>query len=134
MVDAVHNALSGLMASAKRAGVAANNIANTQTTGPVQPASGEPGPYVPQDVVSVSDPHGGVRADVVNRDPGTEVIYNPNDPHADENGQVAAPNVDLTEEIVQFKMAEMAYKASAKILKAASDMQDEAIRILDDRV
>ena len=47
---------------------------------------------------------------------------------------MAAPNIDLTEEIVQFKMAEIAYKASAKILKAASDMQDEAIRILDDRV
>ena len=79
MVDAVHNALSGLMASAKRAGVAANNIANAQTTGPVQPARGESSPYTPQDVVAVSDLNGGVRADVVNRNPGTEVIYNPND-------------------------------------------------------
>lgn len=134
MVDAVNISLSGMQAEQRRAQAAANNIAAAGATGVPDASGDQPRAYTPQDVVTVTGGTGGVQALVRDRDPATEIAYHPDDPHANEAGYVALPNVSLDQELAAFKQAELAYKANAKALKVAADMQDEALRILDERV
>jgi flagellar basal-body rod protein FlgC len=134
MVDAISIALSGLRSSATRVGVAANNIAGASATGAVDPsAPGARPAYTPQDVVATSNGLGGVDTRVVARDPATIKAYSPGDPNADENGMVAAPNVDLASEIVDTVVARNAYGASAALIRTARDMDDALLSILDER-
>lgn len=133
MVDAISTAVSALNMNAKKIGVAANNIANMGNVGVVEGESG-PGPYTPQDVVSIADPLGGVQAHVVDRDPASVTAYDPNSPYANESGQVAVPNVDLATEAITINLASTAYQASLKVIETARDMQKELLDSFDTRV
>lgn len=134
MVDIIKTALSGLNAATARAGVAANNIANAGNIGAIDPKNG-PAAYTPQDIISVSTPTGGITTTVQSRAPATVEAYDPNNPYADpETGQIAVPNIDLAHETIQLKMAEIAYKSSAAVMRTTSQMQDALLKIIDKRV
>lgn len=130
-MNAISIALSGLGASMKRIGAAASNLANMGSVGSIEP--GGPRPYEALTTVQSTDSQGGVRADVVpKRDPFVPA-YDPSSPHANAQGVVGLPNVDLAEELVQMKLAEVTYKANIKALQAVGRMADEAGRILDEK-
>ena len=114
-------ALSGLQAATTRVGAAANNIANLSTTGSTDSTT-KPA-YVPQDVVQTSH-DGGVKAHIRPRDPASYNAPDPDASFADENGEVAVPNIDPAAEIVSMKQAEHAYKASLNVIKTAQEMDD----------
>lgn len=128
MMDAVSIALSGLRAQQTRLAAGASNIANVSTTGsvPAVPPSA-PAPttavvYKPLDVNLSSLATGGVRADVTANEGGYSLVYDPSSPYANGEGMVAAPNVDLTREIVNLTEIKHSFKANLAVLKTQDEM------------
>jgi flagellar basal-body rod protein FlgC len=118
-------ASSGLAAASLRLQVSADNVANVSSTGPLPDAANAanfPPAYVPQRVVQVDVPGGGTAATVGTVAPSYVPQYDPTAPFADQNGQVAAPNVDLANEAVQQAIASYEFAANAKVLQVASQL------------
>ncbi len=138
MLDAISIALTGLDASAKKAGAAASNIANMTTTGALSAENG-PAPYTPQTVVqsTITDTNGnslGVKSTFAAKDPAFVPAYSPNAPFADSAGLIGVPNVDMAEEAVNLKLAELSYKANLKTIETEKEMSEELFRIFDEKV
>lgn len=130
MIGAISTALSGLFAASKRAEASASNIANASTAGSLDPASANQ-PYNALTTVQTASPGGGVTATNIPKSPGIVNAYSPDSPFANADGLVGAPNVDLSEEIVNLKLAEVSYKANIASLKTAQEMSEELGRLLD---
>ena len=127
MTDALSTALNGLQKASVRANAAASNIAGALVSGAREGTQG-PAPYIPVDVVETSD-----KAQTIARNPATVEAYQPEAPFADEQGMVAMPNVDDATEIVNLRQAALAYKANAKVVGTAADMQDELLNAVDEK-
>lgn len=97
------------MAATKRTEAAANNIANVSTPD-----------YTPVETVQKTSENGGVQAENLPRKGAVTNLY----------GQ----GVDLAEEAVNMKLAELSYKANLKAIKAAQDMAEETTRMFDKKV
>jgi len=125
MVSSINSSLSGLAAASKRIEVSANNIANQFSTGLGKTNE----PFVPQDVVSVTAPGGGVIAKV--QDAANPLIsqFDPENPQANEQGFVQAPNVDIAKELVNTKIASYDYKANLKAIEVAGNLEDSLLDI-----
>jgi len=138
-------ATSGLSAASLRVSVAASNIANAQTTGPL-PASGGsgastgagiaptfPAAYVPLRVDQVSQSSGstpgGTSATVSTVSPSYTAQSDPSAPFANQDGLVAAPNVDLTSEFAELVTAKYSFIANAKVIQAYAETQDTLLEI-----
>ncbi len=133
MTNPVSIALSGLTAATARVNAAAGNIANAGTSGATENGNG-PAPYTPVDVIQTSIPDNGVVAELQPRTDGTTQVYQPDSPYADPNGLVAAPNVDLANEIVQLNDAANAYRANAAVIRVANEMEKELFGRFDETV
>ena len=125
--------------------VAASNIANVRTTGPL-PASGGsgtsvsagssstssiyPAAYVPLRVNQVDQSSGstpgGTMATV---SPSYTAQSDPSAPFANQDGLVAAPNVDLASELVQLATAKYSFIANAKVIQAYSETTESLLDI-----
>jgi flagellar basal-body rod protein FlgC len=72
----------------------------------------------------------GVRISDVKRDqaPG-EILYNPAHPHADENGNVQMPNVNIAFEMVDMVTATRSYEANLSVVRNARQMANQALSI-----
>jgi flagellar basal-body rod protein FlgC len=141
-------ATSGLSAASLRVNVAASNIANVNTTGPL-PASGGsgtsasaaspgigptfPAAYVPLRVDQVSQSSGstpgGTTATVSTVSPSYTAQFDPSAPYANQDGLVAAPNVDLANEFVELVTAKYSFIANAKVIQAYSETTDALLDI-----
>ena len=137
-------ATSGLSAASLRVNVAASNIANVRTTGPL-PASGEssssagaasstyPAAYVPLRVDQVDQSSGstpgGTIATVSTVSPSYTAQSDPSAPFANQDGLVAAPNVDLASEFVQLAAAKYSFIANAKVMQAYSETTESLLDI-----
>jgi flagellar basal-body rod protein FlgC len=130
-------ATSGLAAASLRLDVTASNIANVRDTGPL-PATGAsgapagasgssnasnfPAAYVPLRVNQVDQTTGsepaGTLATVSTVSPGFVAQSDPSAPFANQDGLVAAPNVDLASEFVQLLTAKYDFAANAKVIQA----------------
>lgn len=124
--------------------VAASNIANANTTGPL-PASGGstsagagiaptfPAAYVPLRVDQVSQSSGstpgGTSATVSTVSPSYTVQSDPSAPFANQDGLVAAPNVDLANEFVELATAKYSFIANAKVIQAYAETEDTLLDI-----
>ena len=121
--------------------VAASNVANVRTTGPL-PASGGsstsagassstyPSAYVPLRVDQVDQSSGstpgGTMATV---SPSYTAQSDPSAPFANQDGLVAAPNVDLANEFVQLAAAKYSFIANAKVIQAYSETTESLLDI-----
>lgn len=138
MINAIHTALSGLMAASKKIDASASNIANLQTAGSLSdPNKAEP--YTPIETTQTAKSglggnNIGVKSEFTAKDPPFIPSYSPNSPFADENGIIGLPNVNLAEEAINIKLAETSFKANLKIIKIASDMTDELLDSFDREV
>jgi flagellar basal-body rod protein FlgC len=127
-------AASGLAAVMQRQLVSANNIANENSDGPLPSASAAvrsqyPAAYVAQQVNQVATPDGGTSATVSDAQPGTVMAYDPTVPYADQNGEVAAPNVDISNEVVQQAMSSYAFVANVDVMSAEQKMMQTLLDI-----
>jgi flagellar basal-body rod protein FlgC len=134
MTDALRIAASGAMTEARRVAASASNIANARTTGslpdPNLPADA-PRAYEPVRVESVSNgPEQGVRPSVRKVDPAWVAAYEPDAPYANSDGLVAAPNVDLVNELTTQMVAKRAYEANLKVIETASSMDRKLLDIV----
>ncbi|MGY8710888.1 flagellar basal body protein [Bradyrhizobium sp. 18BD] len=133
-------ATSGLSAASLRVSVAASNIANANTTGPLPSSGGSgttagsgiaptfPAAYVPLRVDQVSTP-GGTAATVSTVSPSFTAQYDPGAPFANQDGLVAAPNVDLVGEFVELETAKYSFIANAKVIRAYAETTDTLLDI-----
>lgn len=125
---------SGLTANKKRMAAISSNIANAQTT-----KTEEGGPYVPKEVVMQAEPvkesfseildaelnektKQVIASDVIDSKKPPILKYEPNHPHADENGYVAYPNINTMEEMANMIEASRAYEANINAMNTAKSM------------
>lgn len=134
MTDALSIALSGLKAQTQRLAATASNVANASTTGAVpsaDPSAPASTVYKPLQVTFSSlEDTGGVRADVSPDPNGYTVIYDPSSVHANAEGLIAAPNVDLAEEAVHLLETKSAYKANVSVIKTQDEMLKDLLDVL----
>jgi flagellar basal-body rod protein FlgC len=118
-------------AASLRLNVAARNIANARSNGALPSADAPedaPQAYVPQRVDQV-EIAGGTAARVTSVSPATVPVYDPTASYADENGMVAAPNVDIASELVEVMVAKYTFAANAAVVRAESDMMKSLLDI-----
>lgn len=126
MVNPISASVSGLYAQTQKFANTAQNIVNADTQSRVGGANG----YQPVDTVTLST-SGGVRATTQAREPAQITTYAPDSPYANAKGEVAVPNVNVTEELLAGKQAEQAYKAAAATLRVASEMEETLLNSFD---
>ena len=100
--------------------VIAKNLANAETT-----KTPEGGPYKRE--VAVATP-GGATNVVEDEQPG-RMVYDPGHPHANADGFVAYPNVDINAELVDLMIARRVHEANATAFQAAKAMLKRALEI-----
>jgi len=136
---------SGMSAQRVRMDIAAENVANVDTT-----RTEEGGTYLRKDVVFESYDTGsfktvlrnaargkgipsrkvGVRvAGIIEDDRELKRVYNPDHPDADEDGYVNLPNVDVLKETVDSMSATRSYEANVTALNAMKLMAQKALEI-----
>jgi flagellar basal-body rod protein FlgC len=57
------------------------------------------------------------------------MVYMPEDPHADENGMVAMPNVNPVKEMADMISAQRSYEANVTAIGAATQMANKALEL-----
>ena len=124
-------ALSGMNAAARRLEVSASNVANVMTTGALPNAdgtvpAGAPRAYAPLELVQTASAGGGTQTTVTTATPSTTAVSDPQAPFANQNGLVAAPNVDLAQEFVGQLLASYSFAANVAVLKA-DDQNNKAL-------
>lgn len=117
--------LSGLAAAQRRLETAAGNIANSASAG------GEATAFRPQRTITEAAADGGVIARNQPVEPPFVRLFAPDHPEAAGDGRVLFPNVSLAREIVEIKTAEAGYKASARLIETAGELQDRLLDITD---
>lgn len=135
MLHSLDISSSGLMAQRQRLNVIAGNIANANTT---RDENGQVKPFERRFVAfSASETHhdakGGVGVEfLVEKDLHTPArkVYQPGHPDAGEDGVVAFPNIDLTQEFVNALEASRAYEANIAAMEMTKEMANSALRIL----
>lgn len=137
---------SGMSAQRTRLDIAAENIANVDTT-----RTADGGPYRRKDVVlesfgdssfndvlkkytgqtsAVGQKNAGVRvSQIIEDDRETKRVYNPDSPDADEEGYVNMPNVDVLKETTDAMSATRSYEADVTAFNAIKAMATKALEI-----
>ncbi len=129
---------SGLTAERLRMDVIANNIANANTT-----LSVDGTPFKRKSVILSEKAIGDFGMDLNNsiKEKGVEVAaivednsppilrYDPGSPHANEEGYVVMPNVNVLNEMVDMITATRAYEANATAIEATKAMIKKTLEI-----
>lgn len=126
MINALENALSGLLAARKRIDISAQNIANADSRGAREEVQA-PGAYQAQKAIQTPliDADGnviGTQVSSENRSPATRPVYEPQSPLSDEQGYVEKPSVDFVEEALNISLSQMSFEANALIVSAVQDL------------
>jgi len=131
-------AVSGLAAASERLQDSASNVANAESDGPTS-ASGSPAgatpqtqyppAYTPKQVRQFATPGGGTKALTTDVQPATVLASEPNAPYADQNGEVAKPNVDFASEAYQQLTARYDFVMNAYVARVYSRMMKSLVDI-----
>lgn len=114
---------SGMNAQSARLNVVASNLANAEST-----TSENGRAYRAKQVELMASSIGkdkayGVKVSKVVEDKSPyKMLYNPTHPHADANGYVAMPNVDVAEEMVNMMSASRAYQNNVDAMNMAKTL------------
>jgi len=135
MFSALDVSTTGLIAQRARLDVISSNIANISTT---RNEKGDLEAYTPRYVtfqtdaqVNTSGGGLGVRvASVEYSQVEPNIKYKPGHPDADENGNVAYPNINMTSEFVDALEATRAYEANIGVMEIAKDLGQRMLQIL----
>ncbi|MCM8535371.1 MAG: flagellar basal body rod protein FlgC [Lentisphaeraceae bacterium] len=136
LIPAASISSSGLRAETLRMEVAANNIANAQTTSPNGKNLYQRKVVVFESVLKDQfnrnsfNSFGGVNVkEVVASNKQPIEIFNPSHPHADENGMLLKPNISPLEEMVDMMTATRAYEANLTLMKESKKMAEKTIQL-----
>ena len=131
MSNVLSIAVSGMTAATRRLEVSARNVANVRSTGAL-PADAPPEVQRAFEALRLDQteaPGGGAATTVSTVSPPVVPVYDPSAPFADENGMVAAPNVDLENEVVQQMIARYAFAANVGVARADAAMKKALLDI-----
>jgi len=122
-------ARAGMRAQMKRAEVVAANLANMHVT---RTATGEPyrrRTVVFEELLAEGDTGSGVQVAEVREDHETPFIetWNPGHPHANADGFVLLPNVDLFAEMVDLSVAARAFEANLAAMRVYRGMLEDTL-------
>lgn len=137
-LNSLNISASGMSAQKLRLDVAAENIANQETT---RTEGG--GPYRRKMVVlqaaggqsfrkamhQASQPAGVRAVQIADDETQLNPVYDPSHPDADENGYVQMPNVDLVKETIDSMSATRSYDANITAFNAMKLMMQKALEI-----
>ena len=121
---------SALTAQSARLNAVSSNLANADS---IAGADGQP--YRAKQVVFKAVPVGengglGVRAaQVVESAAPLRMMYDPNNPAANEQGYVAMPNVNVVEEMVNMISASRSYQNNAEVMSTAKNLLMKTLAI-----
>lgn len=126
MFGAIDAAASGVALGRVWMDAISDNVANVDT---VRPAGEDP--FRARIVVAQSRPgDGGVDVAGITEAAGApEVVYDPENPLADEAGYVTRPKVDLSEEMTNMLQASRLYQANLSVMTQARDSYSAAMQI-----
>jgi len=133
LIPAIQSTSDALSANRLHLEVIAQNIANAQTTRDV-----DGGAYQRREVLfesymkptnSTTEIQSVRVANVVADDTPGAVMFMPNHPHADENGMVQMPNVQMANEMVDLITASRSYEANLSVVKTSREMATQALGI-----
>ncbi len=123
-------AASALRAQQSRMRIIAENIANANSTAPVEGGD----PYrrrVPVFETRTIDGASGVELARVREAPGDfRLDYEPDHPSADAEGYVRRPNVDTLIEAMDMREAQRAYEANLNVIETARNMEARTLDII----
>jgi flagellar basal-body rod protein FlgC len=122
-------AVSGMNAATRRLEVSASNVANVFTTGTLPATNGTvpagaPQAYQPLLLNETASANGGTQTSVTAAAPSYVAISDPQAPFANQAGLVAAPNVDISHELINQMIASYSFTANATVLKAQDHMTE----------
>ena len=121
---------SAMTAQSQRMNVSASNLANADSV-----AGPDGQPYRAKQVVfrvsaSGQQDIGGVRvAEVVEDQSPARMVYDPRSPHANPEGYVAMPNVNVVEEMTNMISASRSYQANVDVLNTAKTLMLKTLTI-----
>jgi len=132
---------SALGAQRLRMNVISSNLANIHST-----KTPEEGPYQKREVVFSAVPlgksfedelkdalNGSIRqcqvTNIVKSEAPFRKVFNPHHPHADAEGYVSLPNVELVTEMANMMDASRAYEANLTAIQTAKNMAMKALEI-----
>ncbi|MHC4131134.1 MAG: flagellar basal body rod protein FlgC [Planctomycetota bacterium] len=121
-------ATSGMRAHNKHMEVISSNIAHARTT---DAGNGQPYRRLEASFKADGDEISGVSLDKILPDQSNFIkILNPGHPHADSDGYVLMPNVNLPTELINLNIATRTYQANAVILKKYQKMVETTLELL----
>jgi len=123
--DQLNIAGSGLAMHQTWLDALSNNIANVNTTRPTSGAA-----FQAQYVMAGPAAGGGVQVTgTALGDPTGRVVYAPNDPQADAEGNVRQPDIDMASQMSQLIVAQRGFQAQVQVVKNAQDVYASALSI-----
>ncbi len=130
MFGALDTAVTGVNVNGAWLETIAGNVANLNT---VRSSDEEPFRASLLEVQSVNNPNGtgaGVRVSRVLQKTGDgNLVHDPENPLADENGNVLHPVVDMAEEMTNMLIAQRAYQANLSVMDRVRDAYLKALEI-----
>jgi flagellar basal-body rod protein FlgC len=136
LLDTLRISASGMMAERVRLQTVTSNLANARST-----ISEDGEPYrrkLPVFKAVSTDPFGGEMArqlsrvevvDIEESDEPFKVVFDPGHPHANEDGYVSYPNVDVLREMVDMITTSRSYEANTNAAEATYQMATSALEL-----
>jgi len=121
---------SAMAAQSQRMNVTASNLANAESV-----AGPDGQPYRAKQVVFEVAGHGGQDiggvkvAGVIEDAAPAKMVFDPRNPHANAEGYVAMPNVNVVEEMTNMISASRSYQANVEVLNTAKTLMVKTLTI-----
>jgi flagellar basal-body rod protein FlgC len=127
--DTLGISASGLLAHRKWLDAVSDNIANINTATPTSQSAFKER-YIEAQAVDYGAGDGGVRVATAQFGSGEgRVVYEPNNPLADKNGNVRYPDIDLGDQMAQLIMAQRGYQANLSVIDRATKTYQAALQL-----
>lgn len=135
MFESLDISTSGLVAQRQRMNTVSGNIANMSTTvdsqGNISPYQRRFITFMAEKTGSRNDQGVGVQYRVeIDKETQPRLVHQPGHPHANENGYVAYPNINVIQEYVNAMEASRAYEANISAIEITKEMTNLGLRIL----
>jgi flagellar basal-body rod protein FlgC len=137
LLTAIEVSASGMTAQRRRFEVHANNMASANVA---QPAGAEPfhrktvvfsaAPVQTTFGAKFEDAVQGVEVQVVTDSRPPRMQHEPNHPYANKNGDVAYPDINPIEEMLEVVSAKQSYEANLQAVTVAKEMAQKTLDIL----
>ena len=123
---------TALDAEKVRVDITSQNIANAKTTKGIDGKAYQRKIVAFESILDAANGNGlqGVRVSEISADQSKgELINNPQHPHADKDGNVQMPNVNVAFEMVDMMTATRSYEANLAVVRNARQLANQALSI-----